>query len=100
MVEPSLNMVDTNPWWLYLDESSHKYGTGIGVLILSPQDIPTRFKCRIDEKCSNNKAEYEALISGLRILKELGASKIEVREDSELVIKQVTREYKCIKKIC
>lgn len=66
-------------------------------MIRSPQDISIRFKCRIDEKCSNNEVEYEALITGLRILKELGASKIEVKGDLELVIKQVTREYKCIK---
>ncbi|XP_050878857.1 uncharacterized protein LOC127082674 [Lathyrus oleraceus] len=97
MIEPSLNMVDTNPWRLYFDGSSHKDGTGVGVLISSPQDVPTRFKCRIDKKCSNNKAEYEPLITGLRILKELGASRIEVRGDLELVIKQVTQEYKCIK---
>ncbi|XP_050875690.1 uncharacterized protein LOC127079335 [Lathyrus oleraceus] len=97
MIKPSLNMVETNSWRLYFNGSSHKDGIGIGVLILSPQDIPTRFKCRIDKKCSNNEPEYEALITGLRILKELGASRIEVRGDSELVIKQVTREYKCIK---
>lgn len=82
---------------LYLDGSSHKDGTRIGVFILSPQDIPTRFKCRIDEKCSNNEVEYEALIKGLQILKEFGGSRIEVRGDSELVIKHVTREYKYIK---
>ncbi|XP_050919351.1 uncharacterized protein LOC127136884 [Lathyrus oleraceus] len=97
MVESSLNMVDTKPWRLYFDGSSHKDGTGVGVLILSPQDGPTRFKCKINEKCSNNEAEHEALIIGLRLLKGLGASRIELRRDSELVIKQVTREYKCIK---
>lgn len=67
------------------------------MLILSPQDALTRFKCRIDEECSNNEAEYEALIIGLQIKKELGASRIELRGDSELVINKVTREYKCIK---
>lgn len=97
MIEPSLNVVGTNPWRLYFDGLIHKDRTGIGVLILSLQDIPTRFKCRIDEKCSNNEAEYDALIIGLRILKELGSSRIEVRGDSGLVIKQVTQEYKCIK---
>lgn len=59
----------------------------MGVLILSIHDAPTRFKCRINVKCSNNEAKYEALITGLRILKELGASRIEVKGDSELVIK-------------
>lgn len=72
MIEPSLNVVDTNLWRLYFDGSSHKDGMGIGVLILSLQDISIRFKCRIDEKCSNNEVEYEALIIDLRIMKELG----------------------------
>lgn len=66
-------------------------------MILSPRGGPTRFKYRISEKCSNNEAEYEALIVGLRLLKELVVSQIKVRGDSELIVKQVTREYKCIK---
>lgn len=65
MVESSLNMVDTTSWRLYFDGSSHKDGTGVGVLILSPQVGPTKFKYRISEKCSNNEAGYEALIVGL-----------------------------------
>ncbi|XP_050233204.1 uncharacterized protein LOC126681693 [Mercurialis annua] len=40
-------------------------------------------------------AEYEALIFGLEILAELGAKTINVKGDSLLVIKQVTREFKC-----
>lgn len=74
MVESSLNVVDTKPWNFYFDGSSHKDGTRIGVLILSPRDGPTKFKCKISEKCSNNEAEYEALIIGIRLLKGLGAS--------------------------
>lgn len=97
MVETSLNVVDTKPQRLYFDGSSHKDGTGVGVLILYPQDDPTKFKNKINKKCFNNEAEYQTLIIGLRLLKGLGASRIEVRGDSELVVKQVTREYKCIK---
>ena len=44
-------------------------------------------------KCTNNIAEYEALILGLNLLKKLGARRIAVRGDSELVIKQVNGEY-------
>lgn len=97
MVESSLNMVETKTCRLYFDGSSHNDETGVGVLILSPHDGPTKFKYMISEKCSNNEAEYEALIMGLRLLKGMGASQIEVKGDSELVVKQVTREYKCIK---
>ncbi|XP_050897084.1 uncharacterized protein LOC127103889 [Lathyrus oleraceus] len=97
MVESPMNVVDTTPWRIYFDGFSHKDGTGVGVLIASPRVGPTMFKYRIMEKCSNNEAEYEALIVGLQLLKGMGASRIEVRGDSELIIKQVTCEYKCIK---
>ena len=44
---------------------------------------------------SNNTAEYEALINGLRIAIELGATRLYVRGDSELVIDQVMKESSC-----
>ena len=44
-------------------------------------------------KCTNNIVEYEALILGLNLLKKLGARRVVVHGDSELVIKQVNGEY-------
>ena len=44
-------------------------------------------------KCTNNIAEYEALILGLNLLKKLGAHRIVVHGDSDLIIKQVNGEY-------
>jgi len=96
--EEPLNFVDVQPWKLYFDGSSHKNGTGVGILIFSPENIPTKLKFRLDKLCSNNEAEYKALIAGLEILLELGAKDVEIKGDSELVIKQLTKEYKCVKK--
>ena len=48
---------------------------------------------RLDFKCINNIAEYEALILGLNLLKKLGAKRIVFLGDSELVIKQINGEY-------
>jgi len=45
-------------------------------------------------KQTNNFAEYSALISGLKKAKELGATEVECIMDSELVTKQMNREYK------
>jgi ribonuclease HI len=81
----------------YFDGSSHKNGNGVGLLIISPENIPTKFKFRLDEFCSNNEAEYEALIAGLEILQEPGAKHVEIKGDSEFVVKQLTKEYKCVK---
>ena len=44
---------------------------------------------------SNNAMEYEALINGLRIAVELGATRLYVRDDSELVVDQVMKESSC-----
>jgi hypothetical protein len=45
----------------------------------------------------NNVAEYEALITGLEILLELRAKSVEIKGDLELVLRQLTKEYKCVK---
>ncbi|XP_045809861.1 uncharacterized protein LOC123904219 [Trifolium pratense] len=96
-IESPQNYIALEPWTLYFDGSRHQHGTGIGILIISPQKIPTKFKYRINGICSNNEAEYEALIAGLEILLSLGARDVKIKGDSELVLKQLTKEYKCIK---
>ena len=45
-------------------------------------------------KATNNVAEYEALILGLERASELGARRVEVRADSELLVKQMRGEYR------
>ena len=49
----------------------------------------------MDFECTNNQAEYEALIIGLEILHDLGAKEVLIIGDSQLVIKQLTGEYRC-----
>jgi ribonuclease HI len=43
---------------------------------------------------TNNVAEYRGLIAGLEKALELGVSELEVVSDSELVVKQMTGEYR------
>jgi ribonuclease HI len=98
VVESPQLQVELKPWRLFFDGSTHKDGSGVGIMIISPDGIPTKLKYRIEGPlCSNNEAEYEALIAGLEALLEFRATRVEIKGDSELVIKQLTKEYKCIK---
>lgn len=44
-------------------------------------------------KTTNNEAEYEALVVGLSIAKALGATEVEVKTDSQVVVNQVLGVY-------
>ena len=46
-------------------------------------------------ECTNNQAKYEALVIGLEILLELGGKDVQVIGDSQLILWQLMREYKC-----
>ena len=64
--------MELKPWRLYFDDSRHKNGIGIGILMISPNKISTKFKYRINGSFSNNKVEYEVLIVRLKFLLDLG----------------------------
>lgn len=73
---------------------------GIGIWIRSPVFAPNKVPSdvrvcsnKLAFDCSNNEAEYEALIAGLKVLRKLNAKRISVYDDTELVIKQVKGEY-------
>ncbi|XP_058733118.1 uncharacterized protein LOC131604710 [Vicia villosa] len=77
VVENPQLYVELKPWRLFFDGSTHKEGSGVGILLISPNGIPIKFKYRIEGPlCSNNEAEYEALIVGLEALLELGQPRL------------------------
>ena len=80
---------------MYFDGSLVKTGAGAGLLFISPLGIHMRYVIRIHFAASNNVAEYEALINGLRIAIELGVRRLDVRGDSQLVIDQVMKASSC-----
>ncbi|GKV01725.1 hypothetical protein SLEP1_g14266 [Rubroshorea leprosula] len=68
---------------------------GAGVVVISPSGLKTQMSFQLDFDCTNNQAQYEALIIGLEMLVELRVSMVEVVGDSQLVLKQLSGEYKC-----
>ncbi|XP_057747703.1 uncharacterized protein LOC130966900 [Arachis stenosperma] len=91
------NIVDVkiNYWKLYFDGSKHKDGAGVRILIISLEGIPSKLLFELKYPCSNNVAKYEALILGLKILIDKGALEVQILGDSQLVLKQLSKEYKC-----
>jgi ribonuclease HI len=45
--------------------------------------------------CTNNQAEYKALLFGLELLSGMGVKHVKAFDDSQLVIQQVLGEYQC-----
>ncbi len=67
---------------------------GIGWLILDESGKPVREGGRYIGVTTNNVAEYNALIEGLKMALEEGADEILVRSDSELMVRQVSGDYR------
>ena len=57
-------------------------GADMGLVFLSPLGVRMRYMVRLHFRSSNNVAEYEALINGLRIAIEFGIRRLDVRGDS------------------
>ena len=84
-----------NYWTMYFDGSSTELSAGAGVIIETPEEHKFQFAFQLDFTCTNNLAEYEALVIGLEILQEMGARRVLVFGDSQLVINQMNKEFKC-----
>jgi ribonuclease HI len=76
---------------MYFDGSLMKTGAGAGLLFVSPLGKHLRYVIRLHFLASNNVAEYEALVNGLRIAVELGVRCLDARGDSQLVIDQIMK---------
>jgi len=71
---------------MYFNRSSTFQRRGIGVVLKSPGEEHT-FTYKLHFPCSNNEAEYEALLIGLKATRRLGIKRLKVFGDFELVIK-------------
>jgi len=72
-------------WVLSVDKSSNQQGSGAGVILEGPNGLPIEQALRFSFKASNNQAEYEALVAGMLLAKEMGARSLLVKSDSLLV---------------
>ena len=60
---------DTSEWVLHVDGSSTRAGSGAGFVLVGPHGAKVLYALKFGFKASNNEAEYEALIGGLKLAK-------------------------------
>ncbi|XP_021991940.1 uncharacterized protein LOC110888737 [Helianthus annuus] len=81
------------PWLLYTDGASNEDGAGAGLRLVSPDKHEFTYAIRLDFKSTNNEAEYEAFLAGLRLAIKMGVRHIEAYVDSMLVAGQINGQY-------
>jgi ribonuclease HI len=86
---------ETHPgeWKIYVDDSSNDKGCGAGVILETSEGISIEYSLKFNFMTSNNQAEYEACIAGIRVAKEMGASTIIVCSYPKLIVSQIKGEY-------
>jgi ribonuclease HI len=82
---------------MYFDGALNLEGASEGVLLISPHGEQLKYVLQIHYKASNNGAEYEALIHWLIIAVSLSIKQLLAFGDSKFVIKQVNKEWDCVK---
>ncbi|XP_017216818.2 uncharacterized protein LOC108194379 [Daucus carota subsp. sativus] len=90
---PAQSLTD-KAWTLYTDGSSTSEVGGAGVLLVSPEGFKVQQAIRFGFPATNNEAEYEALIAGIKLASHLDAKIVDIFSDSQLVVKQVSGEFK------
>ncbi|XP_017970368.1 PREDICTED: uncharacterized protein LOC108660630 [Theobroma cacao] len=78
------NLNELNPWKMYFDGASNALGHEIGAVLISPNEKYYPATTRLNFNCTNNIAEYEALVMGFQAAIEMKVGAIEVYEDSAL----------------
>ena len=80
-------------WTMFFDGASSKEGAGARVVFVSPEKNTFRYSFTLNFLCTNNIAEYEALLLGLKVSSHHGIKKLHVIGDSKLVISQIRETY-------
>ncbi|GJS83074.1 reverse transcriptase domain-containing protein [Tanacetum coccineum] len=78
-----------DPWILFTDGSSCTDSSGAGLILTNLEGMEFTYALRFRFNATNNEAEYEALIAGLKIVEQMGVENLQANVDSRLVANQV-----------
>ncbi|GKV18246.1 hypothetical protein SLEP1_g28653 [Rubroshorea leprosula] len=87
-------------WVLYVDRAANVEGSGAGAVLLGPDGFKSEHALRFKFQTTNNAAEYEALIYGLKLASELKVQSIQIFNDSQLVVCQLYKRAASMPLLC
>ena len=75
-----------------MDGAANQRGAGLGLVLISPEEIIIEKSLRLGFSATNNEAEYEALLMEMNIVQKMGGKVVELFSDSRLTVGQVKGE--------
>ena len=76
-------------WKVYVDGTTNQRGSGVRLVLISPEKITIEKSLRLGFSATNNEAKYETLLVGMTMVPKLGGKSMEIFLDSRLVVGQV-----------
>ena len=73
-------------WKVYVDDAANQRGSGVGLVLVSLEQIIIEKLLRLGFSTTNNEAEYEALLVGMTMVQRMGGKAMEIFSDSRLVV--------------
>ncbi|PNX57374.1 ribonuclease HI-like protein [Trifolium pratense] len=93
MTSPSSTTSEADKWTIFIDGASSATGAGAGIILENENGIIIEVSLALSFRTSNNQAEYEAFLAGLRLAEDMEAKEIKIYTDSQLVASQVLGKY-------
>jgi ribonuclease HI len=89
-------LVEPLPWKLFFHGSVCNQGQVVGCVIVSLSNSCSDVSARLEFACTNNQTEYEALLHGLELLRDMGVRNVEAFGESMLIVQQIKGESQCL----
>ncbi|CAJ2666715.1 unnamed protein product [Trifolium pratense] len=93
MTSSSPTVDGADKWTIFVDGASSATGAGAGIILENENGLLIEVSLALSFPTSNNQAEYEAFLAGLRLAEDVQAKEIKIYTDSQLVASQVLGEY-------
>jgi ribonuclease HI len=93
MTAPAPSSEETEKWRIFIDGASSSTGARAGIILQNGKSVVIEVSLTLFFPTSNNQAEYEAFLAGLRLAEDVRAKEIKICTDSQIIVSQVLREY-------